>query len=51
MALAKQIIRVNDNYADLIAGGNPSELQLYMIGIASDTHEFIFRSGDGFHIS
>ena len=49
MALSKQIIRVHGDYADLVAGAGASELQLYMIGIASDTDEFIFRSDDGFH--
>ena len=49
MALAKQIIRLHATYANLIAPAGDDELQLYMIGIATDTDEFIFRSDDGYH--
>jgi len=49
MALDKQIIREYATYANLIDVGGDNELQLYMIGIATDTDEFIFRSDDGYH--
>ena len=49
MAVDKQIIREYGAYANLVAGADPIELQLYMIGIANDTDEMIFRSDDGFH--
>ena len=49
MSLDKQIIREYGAYADLIDPGNAIELQLYMIGVANDTDELIFRSDDGFH--
>ena len=49
MALDKQIIREYGTYAELTQAAGDKELQMYMVGIANDSDEFIFRSSDGYH--
>ena len=49
MALDKQIIREYGTYAELTQAAGDKELQMYMIGVANDSDEFVFRSSDGYH--
>lgn len=49
MALDKQIVREYGTYAELTTGSGAKELQLYMIGLATDIDMLIHRSDDGYH--